>query len=90
MFSFLEKKFKSEPIVKKIIEKFGFEKICSPKQYYIYQKILKSKLNNYLTKAALSELFELVDPPFEIFTLKEQLCFIKINSILLKYYLRGS
>ena len=64
LFSFLEKKFKSEPIVKKILTIYNFDKMCSSKQYYIYHKLLKQKLNNYLTKAALSELFELVDPEF--------------------------
>ena len=49
IFSFLEKKFKSEQKLKKVLQIFKLEKFCTVKKYYIYQKVLKSKLDNYLT-----------------------------------------
>ena len=90
IFSFLEKKFKSEQKLKKVLKIFKLEKYCTVKKYYIYQKVLKSKLDNYLTEASIGALFDLVDPSFQIFSLEEQISFIKINGILISYYLRGA
>lgn len=89
MFSFLEKKFKSESKLKEVIAIHGFGKVCSAKSYYVYQRVLKSKLTNYLTEQKIDPLFELVDPSLQLFTLQQQLTFIKINCILLFYYLRS-
>lgn len=51
--SFLQKKSKSEKVLLRVIQRLGVGHICSPKRFYLYQVLIKDKLNHYLNGESL-------------------------------------
>lgn len=50
---------------------------------------IKSKMERYKTEKSIEVLYALVDPSCSIFSISEQLSFIKINAIMLRVYIRN-
>ena len=46
--SYLQKKSKSEEVIMKIIAKLGIAESFSVKRFYLYQLLIKNKLNHYV------------------------------------------
>ena len=46
--SYLQKKSKSEQVIMKIISKLGITESFSVKRFYLYQLLIKNKLNHYV------------------------------------------
>ena len=74
--------------MKKINETSSEDRIII-KNYYLYHKFLKEKLNKHLNESSLKRLLEIVDPLFEYFSYDHQKIFIKINIMLVLLFLRS-
>lgn len=59
------------------------------KQYYKYQRYLRSKLSRHLNERALKFLFTFTDPVCELFTYEEQKLFLHINCIMINYFIHS-
>lgn len=56
-------------------------------RYYSYQRLVKEKVNPYLNLTGLKMLNQVMEPACEVFTLDEQLSFLKLTRVLVKYFL---
>ena len=59
------------------------------KQYYRYQKYLRSKLSRHLNEKAIKFLFAYADPVCELFSYEEQKLFLHINCIMINYFINS-
>lgn len=51
--SFIQNRNKSELLVGQLIERLGLDLLCSVQRFYLYQKLVKGKLNSYLNMDSL-------------------------------------
>jgi len=86
--SYIQRKNKSEPIVRKIIEKIGEGSFYSSKKYYSYQAYLKGKLHIHVNRDTLKDISSHLDLDESIYRVEEQLFYNKVTRILICYYLR--
>ena len=71
MLSILFKKKKSTLLVEKLIEKYT--KLCSLKtlsvrRFYLYQYLLKDKINHYANEHSLKVLIQPLEPEYKIYS----------------------
>lgn len=85
----MQRKSKSEVVVKKIIEKFGDgnPKLTS-KRYYCYMSYLKQKLNCHVNRETLKTMTQHLDLDESIFSIRDQLFFNKVSRTLVGNYLK--
>jgi len=86
--SFIQKKGKSECIVKKLMEKWGCPETYTIKRFYMYQNMVKTLLNSYVNEETLRFLVQ-VHPDFlDIYNLAEQRFYNKITRVLIHEFVR--
>ena len=86
--AFVQRKSKSEAIVKKLIMEYEGLESYTPKRFYCYQGQLKEKLHVHVNRETLKKLINHLDLHSLIFTVEEQLFYNRICRVLIFYYLR--
>jgi hypothetical protein len=89
IFCFVQKKKRSGRIVKKYLEseEISEEHKFNIDRFYLYQRLIRDKTNNYINAKGLAELNKFQEPAYEIYSQMEQLNFIRMNRILLRHFL---
>jgi hypothetical protein len=57
--SFIQKKGKSSIIVEKLLKKQNIQKGWNTKRFYLYQSMIRGKMNNYVNEETLKELVKM-------------------------------
>ena len=86
--SFIQKKGKSERIVKNLLEKWESPSVCSLKRFYLYQNMVKNKLNSYVNEETIRLLVQPHDDLMDIYEESEQRFYNKITRVLINYFIR--
>lgn len=87
--SYIQKKEKSLRVVEKLLANLSASAPGATSQrYYLFQKLIRSKMNNYVNEDTLSELCKLRPDNFAIYSLPEQRLYSKITRILITEFLR--
>jgi hypothetical protein len=87
--AYIQRKSKSEPVVRKIIDKSGEnDPRLTIKRFYCYMTYLKQKLNVHVNRKTLKVLTRHLDLDESIFTIREQLFFNKVSRTLVCHYLK--
>ena len=60
----------------------------SLKRFYLYQSIVKTKLNNYVNEETLKKLVRLHPESYDIIGEEEQMSYNKVTRVLINYFLR--
>ena len=58
----MQKKNKSGKVVEKLISRLGLAETCSVKRFYLYQLLIKDKLNYYVNADSLTVLKDIQEP----------------------------
>ena len=85
--SYLQKKSKSEKMVKRVMKKLGVEEICTIRRFYLYQVLIKDKLNHYINGDSISVLKTIQEPSCTVYSEEEQNLYNKISRILVQHFL---
>lgn len=86
--SFVQKKGKSEKIVETLLKKMECPE-ASLKRFFLYHKLVKNSLDNYVNEETLSQLVSLHPDNFSVYSLKEQLCYNEITRKMILHFLRN-
>ena len=86
--SFIQKKGKSERIVKNLLEKWSIPSRCTLKRFYLYQNMVKNKLNSYVNEETIRFLVRTHDDLIDIYDEAEQKVYNKITRVLINYFIR--
>jgi hypothetical protein len=59
--SYIQKKEKSQKLVEHLLKRYngGLESSIGIKRYYLFQKMVRSKMNNYVNEDTLRELYRM-------------------------------
>ena len=85
--SFVQKPGKSSKLVESLLRK----DVCttaSVKRFFLYHKLVKGKMNNYVNGETLGELTKVRVDSLEVYPLEEQICYRKVTRKLVLYFLR--
>ena len=87
--SYIQKKEKSQKLVELLMGKLRQDagNICS-KRYYLFQKLVRGKINNYVNEDTLKELYKLRPEEFEVYPQAEQMAYNRITRILISEFMR--
>lgn len=58
------------------------------KRYYLFQKLVRGKINNYVNEDTLKELYKMRPEEFEVYPEEEQLVYNRITRILISEFMR--
>lgn len=82
---------KSKNLLSRVLasdEKLG--KYVTLAKFYSYHRLMRSKMERFLTEESLGYLFILADPQLILFSMKEQLAIITVNAILVRIFIKNS
>jgi len=85
---FAQKRFKSGLLVEKIFAKYNKFEAFTVERYYVYHKLLRTKINSYVNEHALQLITEPGEIEFSQFGRQEQLFYCSISRTLIRYYLK--
>jgi hypothetical protein len=60
----------------------------SSKRYYLFQKLVRGKINNYVNEETLKELYKVRAEDFEVYPQHEQLVYNRITRTLISEFMR--
>lgn len=86
--SFIQKKGKSSKIVQKLFEKQATEKGWSIKRFYLYQNMIRGKMNNYVNEETLKELVRRHPEDNQLYSQQEQSFYARITRTIIDFFLR--
>ena len=87
--SFVQKKGKSLALVDKLLKLHNPDPDhFNTHRFYLFQKAIKDKMNNYVNLETLREYCKIRKQEFSVFTFEEQKCYNKITKILINYFLK--
>lgn len=85
--SFIQKRSKSGKLVERAFARFPSHPSYSIKRFYLYQLLIKDKLNHYVSKDSLMILKQIQEPNCEVYARSEQEYYNKISRILVFCFL---
>lgn len=71
----------------KLLHRFGEGDSYSSRRFYMYQSLLREKLNHYVSADAFAIFREIQEPTCELYSREEQLLYNKISRVLIKHYM---
>jgi hypothetical protein len=86
--SFIQKKGKSCKIVDKILAKSSIEEGWSAKRFYLFQSLVRGKMNNYVNEDTLRQLIRPHPEDHHLYSEREQAFYNTITRTLIDYFLR--
>lgn len=82
--SYIQKKEKSQKLVELLMAKMKQDVgSIGSKRYYLFQKLVRGKINNYVNEDTLKELYKMRPEEFEVYPRSEQLIYNRITRILI-------
>lgn len=88
--SYIQKKEKSQKLVELLLKKYntGLESSIGLKRYYLFQKLVRSKMNNYVNEDTLKELYRMRPEDYDVYPDAEQRVYNRITRIVISEFLR--
>jgi hypothetical protein len=88
--SYIQKKEKSQRVVELLLKRYNAAGPSSigPKRYYLFQKLVRSKMNNYVNEDTLRELYRMRPEDYEVYPEHEQRVYNRITRTVVAEFLR--
>jgi hypothetical protein len=88
--SYIQKKEKSQRVVEALLKRYnaGPQSSINIKRYYLFQKLVRSKMNNYVNEDTLRELYRMRPEHYEVYPEQEQRTYNRITRTLIAQFLR--
>ncbi len=88
--SYIQKKEKSQRVVEALLKRYnaGGSSSIGLKRYYLFQKLVRSKMNNYVNEDTLRELYRMRPEDYEVYPEEEQRAYNRITRTLIAQFLR--
>ena len=85
--SFVQKPGKSSKLVDRLL-KHEHCSTSTPKRYFLFQKLVKGKMDNYVNEETLGEIVRIRPEEFDIYSLEEQRSYSSVTRKLILYFLQ--
>lgn len=87
--SYIQKKEKSQKLVELLMGKLKQDGgNIGSKRYYLFQKLVRGNINNYVNEDTLKELYKMRPEEFEVYPRHEQVVYNRITRILISEFMR--
>lgn len=88
--SYIQKKEKSQRVVEALLKRYnvGAQSSIGLKRYYLFQKLVRGKMNNYVNEDTLKELYRMRPEDYEVYPEQEQRIYNCITRTLVAQFLR--
>jgi hypothetical protein len=86
--SFIQKRGKSSRIVDRIIDRSSIGPGWSAGRFYLYQAMIRGKMDNYVNGETLGQLAKTHPEEERLYPLEEQLFYNRVTRTLIDYFLR--